>query len=322
MSVTLRERAINALLLKPPIPGLVPAMELEFQLTMERFGRDYHSSQDYAGAGDDEARKALLREDAELYIDSCRAYDLACMILPLHLGNPALSNAERAKELIGTIRERSGDEFLMMCHGDATLSLPDGNSMWDLTARMADDKQGLLADLDRWVDNMLAESERLVAASIEAFAQCADYCYNTGPWCSPAMFAEFVTPFLKRLTAGQREMGAFVVKHTDGNIMPILDQLAECRPHGLHSLDPQGRVDIAEVKRQIGDRVCLIGNVNCGLVQTGTEEEVIESARYALEHGMAGGGFIFALSNVAFKGMPLERYELVQRVRHEYGVYA
>jgi hypothetical protein len=42
-----------------------------------------------------------------------------------------------------------------------------------------------------------------------------------------------------------------------------------------------------------GDAVCLMGNVNCGLIQTGTDEEVIESVRYALESGMPGGGYIF-----------------------------
>ena len=37
--------------------------------------------------------------------------------------------------------------------------------------------------------------------------------------------------------------------------MPIIDQLVEAGPHALHSLDPQGGVDIAEVKaplRQAG----------------------------------------------------------------------
>ena len=69
-------------------------------------------------------------------------------------------------------------------------------------------------------------------------------------------------------------MGFYAIKHTDGNIMPILDQLVEANPHALHSLDPQGGVDIAEVKRLYGERVCLIGNVNCGKLDTGTDEEV------------------------------------------------
>ncbi|MFW5682242.1 MAG: uroporphyrinogen decarboxylase family protein, partial [Phycisphaeraceae bacterium] len=70
-------------------------------------------------------------------------------------------------------------------------------------------------------------------------------------------------------------------------------------------------VEIAEVKRLYGDRVCLIGNVNCGLLDTGAEADVVASARYALRHGMPGGGYIFSTSNCVYTGMPLERYELV-----------
>jgi uroporphyrinogen decarboxylase len=64
-----------------------------------------------------------------------------------------------------------------------------------------------------------------------------------------------------------------------------------------------------------------MGNVNCGLLQTGSEEEVVESARYALQHAMPGGGYIFSTSNCVYTGMPLERYELMLDVwRHE-GMY-
>ena len=66
----------------------------------------------------------------------------------------------------------------------------------------------------------------------------------------------------------------------------------------------------------------LIGNVNCGLLKNGTDAEVIESARYALKSGMPGGGYIFGTSNCIYTGMPLERYELMLKVRREEGVYA
>ena len=59
------------------------------------------------------------------------------------------------------------------------------------------------------------------------------------------MFDEFVTPYLKELVAGYRELGFYVIKHTDGNIMPILDALVSANPHALHSLDPQGGVNLA-----------------------------------------------------------------------------
>ncbi len=157
-------------------------------------------------------------------------------------------------------------------------------------------------------------------AAWTATRSARDYCFNTGPFMSPAQFAEFVTPYLARLIQGYRDMGFYTVKHTDGNIMPILDQLVQAHPHALHSLDPQAGVDIAEVKRLYGDRVCLIGNVNCGLLDTGTEEECVESARYCLKHGMPGGGYIFSTSNCVYTGMRLSRYELIQRCGGRRGI--
>lgn len=102
--------------------------------------------------------------------------------------------------------------------------------------------------------------------------------------------------------------------------MPILDQLVQAGPHALHSLDPQGGVDIAEVKRLFGKDICLIGNVNCGLMDSGTDEEVRESARYALKHGMPGGGYIFSTSNCIYTGMKLSRYELILDVLRQEGI--
>jgi uroporphyrinogen decarboxylase len=103
--------------------------------------------------------------------------------------------------------------------------------------------------------------------------------------------------------------------------MPILDQIVSCRPHALHSLDPQAGVDMAEVKRLVGCDVCLIGNVNCGLLNSGTDEQVVENARYALRHGMPGGGYVFATSNCVYTGMALERYELMLNVWRQEGNY-
>ena len=129
------------------------------------------------------------------------------------------------------------------------------------------------------------------------------------------------TPYLTRLIQEYRSQGHHIIKHTDGNIMPILDRLVDAGPHALHSLDPQGGVDIAEVKRLAGDRVCLIGNVNCGLLDSGTDEQCIESARYALRSGMPGGGYIFSTSNCVYTGMRLSRYELILDVWRREGNY-
>ena len=92
--------------------------------------------------------------------------------------------------------------------------------------------------------------------------------------------------------------------------MPILKQMADCKPDAIHSLDPQGGVNLREARKIVGDKIALIGNVNCGLLQTGTDEEVDQDVRSSLNEGMADGkGYVFATSNLVYAGLPLERYE-------------
>jgi hypothetical protein len=126
---------------------------------------------------------------------------------------------------------------------------------------------------------------------------------------------------LDRVLKEYRDMGFYSIKHTDGNIMPILEQMVQCGPDALHSLDPQGGVSLKEVKKLCGDRVALCGNVNCGLLQTGTDEQVIADVRRALSEGMDGYGYIFCTSNCAYTGLPLERYELIHKIWREEGIY-
>jgi uroporphyrinogen decarboxylase len=225
------------------------------------------------------------------------------------------------------IREKSGDKYFLMRHGDATFSVPDGTHMQEFSYRLSDDMDGLKAEAARWVDHAIRDAEAYQVhrdargLGLDGFALCSDYCFNTGPFLSPRLFGELITPYLARLTKAYREMGFYVIKHTDGNIMPVLDQLVQTEPHALHSIDPQGGVDIAEVKRLVGNQVCLIGNVNCAMLDTGTEDEVVESVCYALKHGMPGYGYIFSTSNCIYTGMRLSRYELMLDVWRRKGNY-
>ncbi len=318
--MTPREKFIMALEGKQP-PGRVPHFELVFFLTMEAFGRVHPIQRRYEQWDQmSETERDLHRRDvADLYVESARKYEHSAILFHIPRGWKSDDDTMRSLE---HIREQSGQEYFLMLHGDATYSLPSGERMMEFVERIADDAQGLKDQASRWVDGALARGQRLKSAGVlDGFALCSDYCFNTGPFLSPAMFDEFVTPYLARLTAGYREMGYYVIKHTDGNIMPILDSLLSTRPHALHSLDPQGGVDMAEMKRRAGKQVCLIGNVSCAMMDTGTDEQVVESTRYALKHGMPGGGYIFSTSNCIYTGMELSRYDLMLDVWRKEGNY-
>jgi uroporphyrinogen decarboxylase len=318
--MTPRETFITALEGRQP-PGRVPHFELVFFLTMEAFGR-LHPRQRHFGQWQqmsDRERDLHRRDIADVYVQSARHYEHSAIFFSPPEG---WSSDDDIFRTLDHIREQSGDEFFLMQHGDATYSIPDGTHMMQFVERIADDPAGVKEEADRMVDHALERAGRFRRhGALDGLALCADYCFNSGPFLSPGMFDQFVAPYLARLVTGYREMGFYVIKHTDGNILPILDALLAARPHALHSLDPQGGVDIADIKRRCGKQVCLIGNVNCALLDTGTDEEVIASARYALRHGMPGGGYIFSTSNCIYTGMPLRRYELMLDVWRKEGNY-
>jgi uroporphyrinogen decarboxylase len=307
--MTPKERAIAAL--DGRIPDRVPTFELEFQLTRELFGKEYLTQRELDAAPSADARERLLQENADLF--AAVAERLEYDIVPLQ----AIGREPDQIRQVQLLRERFGDTRMICAHGDSTMGIPNGEQMVDVAIRLAEEPEAVHAEQRAALQGTLAHCARLVDAGVDVFINCADYCFNHGPFLSPPMFAEFVTPYLTELHAGQRALGARAIKHTDGNIMPILDQLVASGANALHSIDPMAGVDIAEVKRLYGDQIALCGNVNCALMQTGTDAEVVESARYCLTHAKPGGGYIYCTSNVPFKGLPLERYLLILDVWKE-----
>jgi len=317
-TLTPRER-FRAALLRKPLTGRVPHFELVFYLTMEAFGKVHPDHRNYRQWDQMEEKERALhrREMADLFVDIAERYEWSAIFV-----RPNPGGVEETCRIVDHIRERTGDRYFILVNGDATIGIPTGERMAAFCARLADEPEKVRAEQEARVTRTLEAAEALRKhGGVDGFAMCSDYCLNHGPFLSPAQFAEFVTPDLARLCASYRQMGFLTIKHTDGNIMPILDQLAQAGPDALHSIDPQAGVDIAEVKRRYGDRLCLIGNVNCGLMDTGTDAEVAASARYALRHGMPGGGYIFSTSNCVYTGMRLARYEMILDIWRQEGNY-
>lgn len=326
------KRAVTALTLGKP--DEIPTFELEFQLSQEFFGYplseprlEAHCRDRYSAAEQEKMVVDLADRFARVYGDRtakemgpafCSGDEekdnrpgLDYAIIPVYGPDWWIPSSPINRAFRKRLREHFGNTRLFACHGDGTFAIPDGNGMYEFAYRLADEPEAVLADARRLAEEAIERNRRQHEAGIDVSLLCSDYCYNSGPFLSPAMFDEFITPFLAMICKAGREDGTYMIKHTDGNIMPILRSLVEAGPHALHSIDLMAGVDIREVKRLVGDKVALCGNVHCAAMQTGTDEEVIESAEYCLKYGGEGGGYIFATSNVPFKGMPPERYQLI-----------
>ncbi len=310
MILTPRESLIQALQRAKP-EGLPPHLELEFQLSAITPGIEQKAL--YAANLEGvtgSRRQDLLKRNAEMWVKVAERFDWSC-ITGLHW-----LNLEDQAQSFGYVRELAGDTYMLSAFIDGTYGIPSGQDMVEHVIWLTEHEEEALQQAQERVDSEVARGRELIQAGAEIIFMCADYCFNDGPFLSPRMFAKYVTPFLTQQVRSLQEAGAFVVKHTDGDIMPIIDQLVASGADALHSLDPMAGVDMAEVKRRYGDRLALIGNVNCAWVQAGTREQIERSARYCLKHGgVSSGGYVYSTSNCIFAGVPLENYDWMLEIR-------
>jgi len=316
--ITGREKFIKALK-REPVTGLVPHFELVFYLTMEALGKVHPLHRDFY------QWMQMSINERELQIQDIAACHIAVAEKYRHSAifvQSRLEDFDSVRRLLEIIREKSGNEYFLMMHGDSTASIPDGGHMMEFTVQMYEEPEKIIDNTKRITDEFLTFASKLSGTGLlDGFALCSDYCTNVNSFFPLPLFEELIVPPLKEIISEYRRMGYYSIKHSDGNIMPILKMMIDCEPDALHSLDPQGGVDLAEVKRIAGERVALIGNVNCGLLHTGTEDEVRDDVLRALHQGMPGGGFIFSTSNCIYTGLPLERYELMHNLWLEHGDY-
>jgi len=284
-------------------PDRAPHFEMWFQLTREAFGVEHPQYPANASASENER---LLEQGMDVYERIVRKFEWdALMVLEPPQDADGVAAAKR----------RFGNDLLVGGIVWAGIWSIDIVKDWD---RFAEDLFDRPETVHEGAERLYKAAEDRVNRMTEAGADflmfASDVGFNGGPFLSPPQFREFVTPYLARLCALTRQRGAIPMMHSDGMLMPVLDQIMEAGPALLQSVDPMAGMDIAEVKRLTYGKMALMGNVRCDTLQHGTPEQIRESAEYCLKHGSPGGGYIFSSSNTIFRGVPLENYETMVEV--------
>lgn len=149
-----------------------------------------------------------------------------------------------------------------------------------------------------------------------------DFCYHTGPLFSPEAFREQFHPWYKKIMTAYKDMGFMVIKHCDGNVLPLIDMIMDAPIDCFDPMEPAAGMQLSYFKEKYGDKFCLKGNVDCAQTLTfGTVEETINETKECLRIGMPGNGYILSSSNSLHSRVKPENYRAMLDTLHEYGVY-
>ncbi|OHB71133.1 MAG: hypothetical protein A2V70_14350 [Planctomycetes bacterium RBG_13_63_9] len=163
---------------------------------------------------------------------------------------------------------------------------------------------------------------RMVEAGADVIVFGDDYADKNSTLMSPKHFREFILPGLKRCVDAAHEAGAYVVKHTDGNIMGVIDMIVDTGIDALNPLEPQAGMDIGLIKHQYGDRIALVGNIDCGyLLSQAPVEEVRRVTRETIQTAAPGGGYCLSSSNSIHSSVKPENFLAMVETLREYGAY-
>lgn len=228
----------------------------------------------------------------------------------------------RYKSIEETIREYEGKKAVIV-HLNDVFSLPRYlMGMENLLMSIITAPDLVRAVVEMSVDINLEMAKEVAARGAKIVYTGDDYAGNRGPFMSPQHFREIFYPGLRRVIGGFKELGLYVIKHTDGNLWPIIDMIIDSGIDCLDPIDPQGGMDLAEVKEKYGDRIALKGNVDCAHLMTfGMPEEVIAATKEALRKGASGGGFILSSSNSIHSAVKPENYQAMLQTLEKYGRY-
>lgn len=145
-----------------------------------------------------------------------------------------------------------------------------------------------------------------------------DIGFGAAPMISPAHFREFCVPVMKNVFD---EMRLPVIYHSDGNIMPIMEDIIALGVAGVANMEP-GPMDIVEVKKRYGHLITIVGNIDLHYTLTkGTPEETKQEVKERILALAPGGHYLLASANSLPNYVKPENVRAMGEALLEYGDY-
>ncbi|MGD8457634.1 MAG: uroporphyrinogen decarboxylase family protein [Anaerolineales bacterium] len=254
-----------------------------------------------------------IGEDGQSYVTTGwikKRSDLEKMVLP-DPNDPSVY--EGAKQVLEDKREFASAAAIKLGVAPMLMSMGlDGFSY-----AMVDDPDLIHEVLRRYTDWQLIVTQNLIEMGFDFIWSFDDVAYRSGPFCSKKTFDEFLFPYLQKVADSITIPWIF---HSDGNVMPLLDELITLGMSGLHPLEP-GPMDLTTVKAEYGDKLCLIGNVDITALSNGSEAEVEEIVRQCINVGGVGGGYMISSANSIPSYANPENVRVMAEAIQKYGKY-
>ncbi len=321
-----RNDMIAALQCRQPA-GSVPIWELEFHAWDIASGRHVVMGREFETLSPGEQDRAL-HANAEIILSVVEQMHFAALTVPgsyweIAPGVPAyywLPPEARFRQA-HILRDKAPAELMLAGISGGVMSMPAAQEYVEFSYKLFDVPEQIDQRARTGLANGLENARRLRDCGVEVIVTASDVADNHGPFFNPEQMDRFILPYMHEWAEGIKTMDAYSILHSDGNLAPCLDSIAQTGLNALQAIDPTAGMDMRSAKDQVGDRLCLCGNVDCGLLLTGTPQTVHDATRELLLRCKDGGGLVLGASNAVQMEVPIKNYRAMIQAWSDHGRY-
>ncbi len=152
------------------------------------------------------------------------------------------------------------------------------------------------------------------------FLEGGDIAHKGGPMINPKYFNQYLLPCYQEVSNAIHDWGGKFILHTDGDITTLLDFIVESGFDGLQCLELP-YVDPFLVKKKVGDKLCLSGNIDTRhILVDAPKKEVEQAVQNAIKAMGHGGGFMISPANF-HPGISIKQLKWMIEATKKFGVY-
>ncbi len=166
---------------------------------------------------------------------------------------------------------------------------------------------------------------------IQIFRTADDLAAQNGLLISPKLYRRFLKPVQKKyFEFVKSHTDAILLYHSDGNVLPLLDDLLEIGIDAINPVQPSAMGDpasdsghsLAAVKAQYGDRLIFWGAIDTHhVLPNGSPEDVQAEVRQRLRELGAGGGYVLSSVHSILVDVPPENVLAMADAARSFGTY-
>jgi len=149
-----------------------------------------------------------------------------------------------------------------------------------------------------------------------------DIAYKHGLMISPSFLREEWLPRVRKVIAPMKRRGVKTLFHSDGNLWGFIDDLVETGFEGLNPLEPVAGMDAGLVKERYGDKLVLLGGVDCShILPLGSTQDVEKAVVDVIRKTAWGSGFCLGSSSEIRAGTPVINAVTMFKTSAKHGRY-